>query len=105
VHVRYVRHDCARQGGKSVSLELREHYAFSPEYWIGRDGQAIAGDAPLDDPAATVIWVPAKRFGWIWTEGRCAQCGMTARSSAGRLVDPADRPPADRAVLAGAGGG
>ncbi len=64
VFIRHYRHDCAKQGGKSVSLELREHYVLSSD----------------------------RRFGWIFTEGRCPGCGMTARSGTGRLVDPEQRP-------------
>ena len=71
--IRHYRHDCVKQGGRSVNLELREHYTFSP------DG----------------------RFGFIFTEGRCAACGMTARSGDSRLVDTSIRPPAPRAVIGG----
>lgn len=73
VLVRHYRHECAARGGKSCGLELREHYAFSPD----------------------------RRFGFVFTEGRCPACGVTARSGAGRLVDPDIRPPADRAVVHG----
>jgi hypothetical protein len=102
VHVRCVRHDCAKQGGKSVFLELREHYVWSPEYWVCYCG-AVEPFAeyvfPHKDCQGGKLDVPAKRFGWIFTEGRCSACGMTARSSAGRLVDPETRPPSDRAVI------
>lgn len=71
VFVRQYRHNCPAQGGRSVALELREHYAFSP----------------------------GKRFGFIWTEGRCTPCGMTARSGTGRLVDASVRPPAQHSIV------
>jgi hypothetical protein len=100
VHVHYDRHDCAARGGKSVSLELREHYVFSPEYFVyaslSGPVEAVTRERK-GRPGVAVI--PAKRFGWIWTEGRCPQCGMTARCSRGRLVDPAIRPPSERAVV------
>lgn len=76
------RHDCPAQGGKSVFLKLREHYVFSP--------LLVLPDAVI----------PARRFGWIWTEGTCRACGMTARSSSGRLVDPEIRPPSEHALVA-----
>jgi hypothetical protein len=102
VHVRHVRHDCPAKGGKSVSLELREHYVFSPDYHVCDCGEICcrAGGSLLECwNCGPVPLVPAKRFGWIFTEGRCSACGMTARSGAGRLADPAERPPAERAVL------
>jgi len=99
VLVHNVRHDCARQGGKSVSLELREHYAFSPELYVCRCGvvEVFNVDSSHWDCDGGVK-VPARRFGFIFTEGRCG-CGMTARSGDSRLVDPAVRPPAARAVV------
>jgi hypothetical protein len=101
VHARFVRHDCARRGGKSYALELREHYAFSPAYLV--EGSTVT---PGEDPdvlrgisrVAGGEFIEPGRFGWVWTQGKCPACGMTARSSAGRLVDPAERPPAERAV-------
>jgi hypothetical protein len=103
VHVRYIRHDCAKQGGKSVSLELREHYVFSPDYHACDCGEVCCpASAHLVecDTCGPVPIVPAKRFGWIFTEGRCSACGMTARSKTGRLVDPAERPPSEHAIVA-----
>lgn len=65
------RHNCDARGGRSTALNLKEIYQFSP---------ADAG-------------VPAGRFGFIYKAGRCAYCGQTARSRAGRLVDAHERPP------------
>lgn len=93
VYVRQYRHDCAAQGGKSVALELREHYVFSPEYAIAGDFHAV------DGLPRCVSIIPADRFGWIWTEGRCS-CGTVARGHRGRLVNPAVRPPSRRAIAA-----
>jgi hypothetical protein len=115
VFVRYERHDCARRGGKSVFLELKEHYAFSPAYVLFRDGQVLPtertdldfaqevlddlADAGMEHLSVAESIIPARRFAWIWTEGRCPACGLTARSATGRLVDPAVRPPAEHAIL------
>jgi len=103
VYVRQVRHLCAAHGGRSVNLELREHYVTSPQYlaWGPPSGAvraALPEDWPeqADGPLAGDI--PAGLFGFIFTRGRCGACGMTARSSSGRLVDPAQRPPAAKAV-------
>lgn len=97
------RHDCPAQDGKSVFLELREHYVFSPELVIWHDPGAghlaVFEVSPGLNPPAGCERIPAKRFGWIWTQGKCRVCGMTARSSSGRLVDPAIRPPAARALV------
>jgi hypothetical protein len=73
VLIRHYRHDCAARGGKSGNLELHEHYVFSPD----------------------------RRFGFIYTEGRCPACSTTARSGDTRLVDTRIRPPAPRAVVHG----
>jgi hypothetical protein len=79
--VRFYRHGCVAKGGRSIALELRERYDFSPEY---RDGGQV---------------IPAGRFGFIWIEGKCPVCDVVARSANGRLVDPGDRPPARHAVI------
>jgi hypothetical protein len=117
VHVRYIRHDCAKQGGKSVSLELREHYVWSLEYESADLGTPersgpweayLADSVPWDELSGRYpveqVTVPAKRFGWIFTAGKCQQCGMTARSGTGRLVDPETRPPSEHAIVAGGTG-
>jgi hypothetical protein len=104
VFTRYVRHECAASGGRSVFLELREHYALSPEYGIlgytPDDFEALEHEDGQAYPEPCAAIVPAKRFGWIWTQGKCPACGMTARSSAGRLVDPGIRLPGEHAILA-----
>ena len=111
VFIRCYRHDCAKQGGKSVFLELREHYARSPEMVVFFDERRPLSIAFVDDGAGPEFAeqirtegifnevIPAGRFGFIWTEGKCSVCGLTARSSAGRLVDPAIRPPAEHAIV------
>ena len=66
VLIHHVRHECGT--GRSVSFEMRERYILSP------DG----------------------RFAWIYREGRCADCGTTGRSRAGRLVYSLIREPAGR---------
>lgn len=102
VFIRHDRHDCARKGGKSVFLELKEHYAFSPVYVVA-DGVATEQDDPEVLAAISrdsgAQFVSSGRFGWIWTQGRCPACGLTARSAAGRLVDPQIRPPAEHAII------
>lgn len=98
VHVRQYRHDCRASGGKSTALELREHYVLSPGYHVLEDGEIReAGNAFVMIPGSSVV--PARRFGWIFTRGRCPACKVTARSSRGRLVDPAVRPPDGRAIV------
>lgn len=67
------RHLCPRRQQVSTALELREQYELSPPY------------PDLD--------VPAGRFGFLYREGKCRFCGLTARSKAGRLVDGWQRPP------------
>jgi hypothetical protein len=97
VFVRQVRHACTARGG-SVNLELREHYVTSPEWGILDSVAVERAQAGVPAPASGMTVVPAGRFGFIFTEGHCPACGMTARSSSGRLVDPQERPPAAHAV-------
>ena len=102
VLVRYERHDCAAKGGRSVFLELREHYAYSPAYHYCDCGQVCrpaAAHLVECDRCGPVPLTDGKRFGWIWTQGRCPSCGLTALSRTGRLVDPAERPPAEHAII------
>ncbi len=68
----HMRHLCPKLG-KSVSFELKEDYSESPGY----EG------------------VPAGRFAWVYREGKCPDCGLSARDE-GRLVDARVRPPLGR---------
>lgn len=70
VYLAVLRHKCPGRGDISTSLDLIEHYIRSP-----RDGQ-----------------VPAGRFAWIFRDGSCRRCGLTARTP-GRLVAADSRPP------------
>jgi hypothetical protein len=67
VHGHHVRHVCPALG-KSVGIETKEVYQPS------EDG----------------------RFAFIYREGRCADCRMTARSGMWRLVDARSRAPLGR---------
>ena len=105
VFVRYERHDCAKRGGKSVFLELREHYAYSPACLVEETAVSVAGRLVDPDVLRGISrvdggeFIAPARFGFIWTQGKCPACGLTARSAAGRLVDPAQRPPAEHAIV------
>jgi hypothetical protein len=105
VFVRNYRHECAARDGKSIYLTLREHYAWSPAYHACGCGEvccpALQHESRLTecDNCGPVPVMAAKRFGWIWLQGQCSACGVTARSKTGRLVDPAVRPPSGHAVI------
>jgi hypothetical protein len=60
---RVCRHACGSRGSRA--LVLREHYETSPDGLLA----------------------------FIWRDGHCSSCGMTARSSGGRVVLAAERPP------------
>jgi hypothetical protein len=64
----HIRHECPREGGRPVSMELKERYEPHPSL-------------PL---------------AWIWKEGRC-RCGALGRSRDGYVVDSRERPPLRRA--------
>jgi len=67
--LRNYRHECARRGGQSTSVLLKEVYRLSP----------------------------CGRFAFIYREGRCG-CGFTARClpARARLVLASERPPLGR---------
>jgi hypothetical protein len=91
-----IRHSCAKRGGVSTALELREVYVWSPEYWVrGEPGSwEVLIDVPVDlVPDSGWVFVPANRFGFIYKSGRCRPCGHTARSIHGKVVDAQVRPP------------
>jgi hypothetical protein len=69
VVVRHYRHLCAAQDGKSVSLEVAEVYQVSP------DGL----------------------FAFVYKDGRCKRCRITARSRDWLFFLAAERPPLRRA--------
>lgn len=78
------RHPCpasriARQTGRatSVGIDLHERYVHLWEVWPKGD---------IDGWAIT------------YREGRCAGCGLTARSKVGRIVEVAVRPPLEGRV-------
>jgi hypothetical protein len=71
--VRHVRHLCAAANGKSVSFDFAEVYVRC-----------------LDVPIA-----------YVYHEGQCSGCRLTARSEYGFIVETADRPPSGRIVRDG----
>ena len=101
VFARQVRHPCAKLGGRSVNLEMHEHYVLSPQYLVWKTGAAVPEDWPEQADGPLEADIPAGRFGFIFTQGRCSACGMTARSGDSRLVDPRIRPPSPHAVVTG----
>ena len=93
------RHECARRGGRSTAMDLKEIYSYSPAFYVWREGgQWVMADSPPDGevPGPFVI-VPAGRFGFITKEGKCS-CGALAASRAGRLVDAYERAPIEGRV-------
>lgn len=69
----HYRHLCYARKNKSKSIELKERYWHSPIY----PGEGV----------------PRGRFAFIFREGACLNCGHTARSEVGWLVDGHSRPP------------
>ena len=93
---RVVRHVCPEAGDASIGITLRERYAPSPEYracYCSKiDRTDIDRDFPHRDCDGSKVVARAGLFAWIWKEGRCSGCGLTARTKAGRFVIAADRP-------------
>jgi hypothetical protein len=89
------RHPCPVRGD-SFGVVLRETYWTSPLYWACYCGviEPFAAYAfPHRDCDGGREAAPEGLLGWIWKQGRCSDCGLVLRSSAGRLVLAADRPP------------
>ena len=72
-----LKHRFSQDGTRPVSspLEVREVYAYGWE----------AGKPVVSDDGSTVAL--------IYKEGRCRRCGFTGRSTTGREVEVAKRPP------------
>lgn len=90
------RHLCPGHAEVSTALELKEIYEYSPSFELlrfGEDlvesGHPIVTEAPPDE----AVLIPAKRFGFIYKEGKCKSCGQTARSKEGTFVDAYERAP------------
>lgn len=67
------RHLCPKRRNLSTAIELKECYILSPIF--------------------SAEGISEGRFGYIYREGRCLNCGRLARSASGRLVDGQERPP------------
>lgn len=98
VYLRVVRHECAARGGESRGIELIEHYEHSPAYWAcycSAVGE-LTQDFPHNDCDGGTVIAAAGLFGFIWKQGRCPSCRCVLRSTQGRFVVAASRPPAGR---------
>jgi hypothetical protein len=120
VLLHHIRHVCPVLG-KSVSFEMREVYVPSPPFLVGLadgDGTLMALEMTEEryaEVAEFTEWtreimgeelalrlsvvrglIPSGRFGFIYREGRCADCKLSGRSRKARLVDAAERPPLGR---------
>jgi hypothetical protein len=101
VYVHHIRHLCSALA-KSISFELKEVCQDSPRYAACGCGSASTSGS-LDGvhslllpDCSGAVTVQAGRFTWIYREGRCPDCKMTARSANGRLADATLRPPLGR---------
>ena len=96
VHWRVVRHVCPAQGDASIGITLREVYETSPEYRACYCSRIEPADPDLEFPHrdcdGSRVVAQAALFAWIWKEGRCADCGQTARTGKGWAVPASDRP-------------
>jgi hypothetical protein len=87
------RHPCrksrvAKHTGRptSAAIPLTERYLTLRE--------VVITDGDGEDPASDFI----DQFAIIFREGVCGRCGQTARSSVGRIVATAERPPLEGRV-------
>lgn len=102
----HIRHLCEALGGKSISYHYAEVYVVSPRIGvcycsvIQQVPDELLGSFPHVDCAGGAL-VPAGRFAFVYRAGRCAHCKLTARSTAGRVVDAYERLPAGRNVRQG----
>ena len=92
---RVVRHECPAAGGASIGITLRETCEPSPEYWACYCGGigTWSWQFPHWDCDGGKVVVAGGRFTWIWKEGKCPACGLTARTGHGHFIVTADRLP------------
>lgn len=101
--VRHIRHLCPANKDRSVSFDYAEIYVRNPRIGvcycsvIQEVPDEMLGSFPHEDCAGGALLEPG-RLAWIYHEGRCADCGRTARSRTGRVVDAHDRHPAGKVV-------
>lgn len=87
------RHPCAKRGDRSTAMELKEIYTPSPAYYVADGAAELGAEMDIKGEGVGSTVVEEGRFAFIYKSGKCAGCGQTARSKAGRLVDAYDRPP------------
>jgi hypothetical protein len=92
--VRYFRHECPRQEGRTRSISLGETVLTSPETWVTWKGDAlgvisreeaerlVAADTPVE--FETVL---AGKFSFTFKTGRCPKCRLQVVSAEGVLRD------------------
>jgi hypothetical protein len=97
--LRHYRHDCAARR-HSWSLELSEAYALSPELWVCYCSMVGPNETVPHDDCDGGVKVPAGRFGFIYLEGTCPDCGLRVRSGMGRFMDAYTRPPREKKIYA-----
>lgn len=104
--VRHYRHECSGYRDASVSFDCVEVYVRSPRIGvcycsvIQEVPDELLGKFPHEDCAGGVL-VSAGRMAFYYKEGRCARCGMTARSTDGRIVETSEREPSQGALIRG----
>ncbi len=94
VFIGVYRHNCAGRGGRSTELALTERYVLSPAFEVVDIGNQRVARHIVEGshPEGSVI-VPEGRFAFLYREGTCRSCGLTARSESGRLIEAEERPP------------
>jgi hypothetical protein len=103
--VRHIRHLCAGNARRSVSFDYAEVYTLNPRIGVCYCGvikevpDEMLGTFPHEDCAGGAI-LEAGWLAFIYREGRCADCGHTARSTTGRVVDARERQPAGKVTRA-----
>src|SRR5262249_11814592 len=104
--IRHIRHLCPGNNGASISFDFAYTYVTSPRIGVCYCSvikpvpDELLGKFPHEDCAGGEL-VPAGRFAFVYREGRCALCDLTARSTTGRVVDARERLPTGRKVVQG----
>jgi hypothetical protein len=101
--IRHIRHLCPGNQDRSISFDYAEVYVLNPRIGvcycsvIKEVPDELLGSFPHEDCAGGAI-LEAGRLAFIYREGRCADCGHTARSRTGRVVDAHARQPTGKMV-------
>ncbi len=95
------RHTCPVRADRSTALDLKERYVTLQELIDREEVDGWEFDYSGADEVDVELGIEdtsPRSVAIIYREGRCKFCGQEARSSVGKVVNVADRPPLEGRV-------